>query len=545
MNRGNTIRLGIIALLVALALSEVLIQNAPSLQDVGPGNNTLGMRLGLDLSGGIHLVYEADLSQIGEEDPATAVDGAMDIINRRVDAHGVSEPVIQKQGANRISIQLPGIRDMEAAIKFIGQTAQLDYREVLTNAQGNPAIGEIAFILENLTLTQEEKNDLTQSLQSKFDEFREIDTFGGAAKTLAVVFGTQVPLPTFEQELHALGYDNTNVKLVSKVSYWDTERYPQEPDDRLWVPAMATDSNNEEVQLTGAYLTRNNRVVMGQTTNEPKVSFEFDDEGAKLFEQITARLIGKPLGILLDDKLVSWPTVRSQIGRNGVIENIDLEDAQDLTKLLNAGALPVPLEGPIIREDIDPTLGADSIRKSLIAGVIGLALVLAFMVFYYRLPGVLASCALLIYGILVLAAFKLIPVTLTLAGIAAFILSIGMAVDANVLIFERLKEELRAGRTLGGAIEAGFNRAWTAIRDSNLSTLITCAILYWMGSILAEPRVMGFALTLAIGVALSMFTAIVITRTFLRLFVGTRTASRLSLFGAQRFEQTQSSREQE
>ncbi|MCJ7521497.1 MAG: MMPL family transporter, partial [Dehalococcoidia bacterium] len=161
----------------------------------------------------------------------------------------------------------------------------------------------------------------------------------------------------------------------------------------------------------------------------------------------------------------------------------------------------------------------------------------------YRLPGVLAGCALIIYGILVLAAFKLIPVTLTLAGIAAFILSIGMAVDANVLIFERLKEELRAGRTLGGAIEAGFNRAWTAIRDSNVTTLIICGILYWMGSNFAEPRVMGFALTLAIGVALSMFSAIIITRTFLRLFVGTRIAGRLWLFGAQRSEQTPGSEE--
>jgi len=171
--------------------------------------------------------------------------------------------------------------------------------------------------------------------------------------------------------------------------------------------------------------------------------------------------------------------------------------------------------------------------------------VLVFMVAYYRLPGALAGGALIIYGILVLAAFKLIPVTLTLAGIAAFILSIGMAVDANVLIFERLREELRAGRTLGGAIETGFSRAWTAIRDSNVTTLIICAILYWMGSNFAEPRVQGFALTLAIGIALSMFTAIVITRTFLRLFVGTTLANKLGLFGAQRTSALPESEEQE
>ncbi|MEE8470273.1 MAG: protein translocase subunit SecD, partial [Dehalococcoidia bacterium] len=358
-----------------------------------------------------------------------------------------------------ISVQLPGIRDMEAAVALIGQTAQLDFRELVRDASGN-------------------------------DE---------------------------------------------------------------WVPATATDSSGQEVHLTGRYLTRNNLVTIDQTTNEPKVSFEFNDEGANLFGQITGRLIGQPLGIFLDDQLISSPTVRSRIERNGVIENIALEDARELAILLNAGALPVPLghwergtffPGPAVQDEVDPTLGADSIRLSLIAGVVGLIMVLAFMVLYYRLPGVLAGAALLIYGILVLATFKLIPVTLTLAGIAAFVLSIGMAVDANVLIFERLKEELRAGRTLGGAIEAGFSRAWTAIRDSNITTLIICGILYWMGNRFAEPRVMGFAITLAIGVTLSMFTAIVITRTFLRTLVGTRIAGRLWLFGVERSEETAGSKEQ-
>ena len=242
---------------------------------------------------------------------------------------------------------------------------------------------------------------------------------------------------------------------------------------------------------------------------------------------------------------MSSPIVKSKIeGGKGVIENISLEDARNLAILLNAGALPVPLKGPIIREDIDPTLGSDSIRESLIAGTVGLLLIIAFMVLYYRLPGIMASIALAIYGILVLAAFKLIPVTLTLAGIAGFILSIGMAVDANVLVFERLKEELRKGQTLGGAIETGFNRAWPAIRDSNITTLIVCGILYWMGSMFAEPRVMGFALTLALGVVISMFSALVITRIFMRLLVGTRLADNLSLYGAKKFEQTSQAKEQ-
>ncbi|MBM3156657.1 MAG: protein translocase subunit SecD [Chloroflexi bacterium] len=452
MNRRNLIILGLIILLTGLGLAEVLVKSAPSIQDVGPGNNTLGMRLGLDLSGGTHLVYEADLSQIGNESAEEAMQGVIDIISMRVDAYGVTEPLIQKQGADRVSIQLPGIRDMETAVELVGQTAQLDFRELVYDSEGNPVIDETG--------------------------------------------------------------------------------------DYQWKPAKGIDSQGNEVHLTGKYLKRNNYVVLDQTTNEPQVAFEFNGEGATLFEQITTRLLEKPLGIFLDDQLISSPTVKAVLSDNGVITGLSLDEARNLAILLNAGALPVPLKGPIVREDIDPTLGADSLRKSLVAGMVGIILIILFMLLYYRVPGVLASVALIIYGILVLAAFKLIPVTLTLSGIAAFILSIGMAVDANVLIFERLKEELRAGKPLSGAIEAGFNRAWSAIRDSNFTTIIVCIILYWMGNMLAEPRVMGFALTLGIGVLLSMFTAIVVTRTFLRLLVGTGIANNLWLFGAKKAEQT-------
>jgi len=452
VNRRNLIILGLIILLTGLGLAEVLVKSAPSIQDVGPGNNTLGMRLGLDLSGGTHLVYEADLSQIGNESAEEAMQGVIDIISMRVDAYGVTEPLIQKQGADRVSIQLPGIRDMETAVELVGQTAQLDFRELVYDSEGNPVIDETG--------------------------------------------------------------------------------------DYQWKPAKGIDSQGNEVHLTGKYLKRNNYVVLDQTTNEPQVAFEFNGEGATLFEQITTRLLEKPLGIFLDDQLISSPTVKAVLSDNGVITGLSLDEARNLAILLNAGALPVPLKGPIVREDIDPTLGADSLRKSLVAGMVGIILIILFMLLYYRVPGVLASVALIIYGILVLAAFKLIPVTLTLSGIAAFILSIGMAVDANVLIFERLKEELRAGKPLSGAIEAGFNRAWSAIRDSNFTTIIVCIILYWMGNMLAEPRVMGFALTLGIGVLLSMFTAIVVTRTFLRLLVGTGIANNLWLFGAKKAEQT-------
>ncbi|MBA7709231.1 Protein translocase subunit SecD [subsurface metagenome] len=226
-------------------------------------------------------------------------------------------------------------------------------------------------------------------------------------------------------------------------------------------------------------------------------------------------------------------------GTGVITGNFSIEEVDRLANLLESGALPMPLKKPpLYQQMVSATLGADFIDMSVKAGLVGIILIMLFMIIYYRLPGFLASLALIFYGAWVLALFKLWPgggVTLTLAGIGGFVLSIGMAVDANVLIFERMKEELIIGRTLGAAIEAGFNRAWTAIRDSNITTFIVCGILYWLGkNIVASAPVMGFALTLFIGVAVSMFTAIVVTRTLLRLFVGTRLAQRTSLFSAYR-----------
>ncbi|TRZ93285.1 MAG: protein translocase subunit SecD [Dehalococcoidia bacterium] len=270
---------------------------------------------------------------------------------------------------------------------------------------------------------------------------------------------------------------------------------------------------------------------LSQQLNEPEVAFEWDEEGAVLFEQITKRNLHKPLGIYLDGEPISWPTVQAVIEERGVITGLSMEEARTLAIQLNSGSLDVPLK--IIQEqDVDATLGADSIKKSIIAGAIGLALIVLFMVLYYRVSGFVAICALVVYSVLLAAIFKLVPITLTLPGVAALILSIGMAVDANVLIFERMKEELRSGRTLGAAVETGFNRAWPAIRDSNVTTFIACIVLYWFGGTLGAFMVRGFALTLFIGVALSMFSAIVVTRTFLRFVV--RAVTSPSAYGVQR-----------
>ncbi len=260
-------------------------------------------------------------------------------------------------------------------------------------------------------------------------------------------------------------------------------------------------------------------VEFDQNTGDPQVGIQFNAEGSEVFEDVTVRNLQKPVAIKLDDLIISTPTVQTVIkdGNAVITGEFTIEEAKNLTIQLNAGALPVPIELTEQRT-IGPTLGSESVKKSLTAGLIGIFLVACFMIIYYRLPGLLATIALLIYAFIVLALFKLIPITLTLAGIAGFILSIGMAVDANILIFERTKEELFLKKPISNAIDNGFKRAWASIRDSNVSSLITCLILYFG----TTGIVRGFAVTLGIGILISMFTAITVSRTFLKLLVGTR-----------------------
>ena len=383
-----------------------------------------GFQLGLDLAGGVNLLLQADMSKVAPADRANALQGVILVIQRRINALGVSEPLIQAQGQDHVIVELPGVKDVNQAISLIGQTAQLDFRELVTNKNG----------------------------QSQ------------------------------------------------------------------WVIAQAKGSDGKQHDLTGQYF-KSASVAFDPTTGAPMITFQFNSEGAQLFKEITQRNLGKPIGIFLDNQLISAPTVQAVISGSGEITgNFTLAQAQNLAIELNAGALPVPVK-VVDQQDVSATLGSNSLSMSLLAGELGFLVVVLFMIIYYRLPGLVASVALVIYATLTLAEFSLIPVTLTLEGIAGFILSIGMAVDANILIFERMKEEIRAGKTLGAAIDAGFSRAWSSIRDSNISTLITCGILFWFGSTFGTSLVMGFAFTLALGVITSMFSAVTITRTFLRMLV--------------------------
>ena len=406
-----------------------------------------GLTLGLDLQGGTHLVYRADFSALEPGTEAEALSGAIAVIEKRVNVLGVTEPVIQKLGEDRIAVELAGIREIDKARRLIGQTALLEF-------------GERA-----------------------------------------------------EDEEEAR---------------WENEL-------GRWKPTTA-ELNGEEVTLTSVYF-KENTYITTDNFGQVILAFEWDETGSQLFEKITQRLLDQQLGIFLGDEPLRGdegipiaPVIQSVITDRGIIEGLSPGEATELSKLLNAGRIPVPLTS-IYEQTVSPILGSNFIDMSFRAGLIGLILVLVFMMVYYRLPGALASAALGFYAFSVLAIFKLVPVTLTLAGIGGFVLSIGMAVDANILIFERMKEELRLGRTLGAAIETGFSRAWPAIRDSNITTFIVCGLLYWLGSsIIASAPVMGFALTLAIGVAVSMFSAVVVTRTFLRIFASTRLAQKTLLF---------------
>lgn len=313
-----------------------------------------------------------------------------------------------------------------------------------------------------------------------------------------------------------------------------------------WTPATGT-VNNETLTLSSRYFKENTDITVDQY-GKPLLVFEWDETGAQLSKQITTRLLQKQLAIYLGDEPLRGedghiiaPVVRAVIEDKGQIEGLSLADVQELKKVLNAGRIDVPLgrwvngvfepSVPLFEKTVDATLGADSIKKSIRAAEIGIAVLLLFMILYYRLPGLLACLALGIYGVVILAIFKLIPITLTLPGLAGFIVSFGMAVDANVLIFERMKEELRGGRSLGAAVEAGFNRAWTAIRDSNITTFIACIVLIWLGGSLGAMMVRGFAITLFIGVAMSMFSAITVTRTFLRFIPKSRLTTNPAAYG--------------
>ncbi|EDX85578.1 protein-export membrane protein SecD [Synechococcus sp. PCC 7335] len=418
-------------------------------------------QLGLDLRGGTQLTMQVspteEIPSVGESELAAV----QRVIENRVNGLGVSEAVVQSVGQDQLSIQLPGVSDPEQAERVLGGTAQLEFRNQKPGTEG--ALAELQRIAQQQLAQQQ------LLLDGDGDE-------AAIAANQAAITETQADI----------------LNLF------------------------------EESQLTGDKLS--DAIAGTNGAGAWQVDITFDSEGADLFAELTRNIAGtgRGLGIFLDNQLISAPRVDVQYAQTGIAGgratisgNFDVEAARDLEIQLRGGSLPLPVE-IVENRTVGATLGRDSVERSLYAALLGLALVLVFMAVYYRLPGILADIALVVYAILTFAAYNLLGVTLTLPGIAGFILSIGMAVDANVLIFERTREEMRAGKTLYRSVESGFYRAFSSILDSNVTTLIACGALFFLGTGLVR----GFALTLAIGVLVSMFTAVSCSRTLLFFAIG-------------------------
>ncbi|MBN1779445.1 MAG: protein translocase subunit SecD [Candidatus Buchananbacteria bacterium] len=547
----NKIRLAVLGVFILVLVAAFF--DFPSFFRAVPIHNpNLPFHLGLDLQGGTHLVYETDLSKVEPGDQASAVEGVRDVIERRVNAFGVAEPLIQTSqvGDNwRIIVELAGVKDVDQAIKMIGETPLLEFKEVNPNPQTTLTDDQRKAIDDyNAQAKTQAQDILNQALRPNAD-------FAALAKQYSqdpgsAVNGGDLGLVSrgqFVPEFDKACFDDLKVGQISKTlvesqfGYHIVKKNSEQGSGdayqadcshiliQIKTAADYLDPNSQwmNTELTGAYLKKSQVQFTGQT-QAPEVALEFNGEGAKLFEDITRRNVGKPVAIFLDGQSISTPTVQDVItGGKAVINgNFNVQEAKLLAQRLNAGALPVPIN-LIAQETIGSSLGRDSLQKSLTAGAIGLVIVILFMIFFYRLPGIVAALTLFSYGILVMFVFKLIPVTLSLAGIAGFILSIGMAVDANVLVFERIKEELKAGKTLEVAIKEGFKRAWPSIFDGNVSTLITCLILISFTTSLVK----GFAVTLTIGIIVSIFSAMVISKVILQLLIRAKILQKPWLFG--------------
>lgn len=452
MQRQRWILLLILALVVgAISVLITMSQNGTKFP----------IPLGLDLRGGAQLTIQVKTTPEIKQITPKELEAVLGVIENRVNGLGVSEAVVQSVGSDQILVQLPGVSDPQQAERVLGVTAQLDFRK---QKPGTDYYQVMAKLQEREALVQQ---------QAQLQKAGDAKAFADNKAAIEVVNNAIAEL--FEPT----GLTGKNLK------------------DALPEPT--------------------------QTSDNWKVAIRFDGTGAEKFAQLTKELAGtgRTIGIFLDKALISAPTVGPEYAQAGITGGgaeitgrYTLQSANEFAVQLRGGALPVPIE-IVENRTVGATLGQDSVRSSIYAGIGGLVLVLVFMGIYYRLPGVIADIALVIYALLTLAAFAILGVTLTLPGIAGFILSIGMAVDANVLIFERTREELLAGKTLYRSVESGFYRAFSSILDGNVTTVIACAALFWLGSGLVK----GFALTLGLGVMMSMFTAITCSRTFMLLLV--------------------------
>ncbi|PKB80007.1 MAG: protein-export membrane protein SecD [SAR202 cluster bacterium Io17-Chloro-G9] len=586
--RARSIRLSILILfilsvsLATLAFKDIHI-DIPGFPEVNRGGGgPLGLKLGLDLRGGGHLVYQADTgtrfvatfvdpispSEVEEaltdlpfgaeeltlpeftvepRDPATVLiktdlldgsdprrtdfqetveaklgtidnlsitvvdlptpdqmQGVLDTINRRVNLFGTEEPIIQRFGEDRIIVQLPGASGSITEILFSEEAAREDLLDILTAAN-----------LENVSIAS--SDNLNYKISS--------DTLGAVKQEelLGLMEDRFGPILLF-QVVSGIDEAKNLIGLTARLEFKERT---------CLTPITCDQFTDSDIGLTGDDLADSFHSTdqLGQWV----VNLQFNGRGEDIFSELTQRIYQqqdtKRIAIFLDDQEILAPVALAWIrdGRTQISGSFSREEARLFSIQLDSGRLPVPLK--LIQEsDVDALLGAESLRNSLLAGFVGLGLVFAFMIAYYRMAGVVAAAALIFYTIVMLAVLKMIPITVTLSHVGGFILSIGMAVDANILIFERMKEEVRIGRTLASSMEVGFSRAWPAIRDGNFSTLITCGVLLWFGDRLGGGLITGFAISLGIGVLVSMFTAVVVSRNLLQLLAWIGLGGRISLF---------------
>ncbi len=654
VNVRSKLRTGVAAIFILLVAASLFVAPTYVNHGIDRINNKLHtsaphipekpFRLGLDLQGGAHLTYQANVQNIAPSDQSAAVEGVREVIDKRVNAFGVSEANVQTSKVGdvyRLIVELPGVTDTNAAIKSIGETPILEFKEqsnepprglnaeekkslndfntaakkkadealakskqgtsfeelvkqysedensknnngylnfvtkysqysdlynwaktakegeisnrVVSSTEGYNILkrgkeqpGKSEFKARHIlicylgardcegSMTKEQakakaEEIFKQANDKNFAELAKQNSTDAGTKDIGGDLGVLPPglvVPEFEKALQNAKVGDIVGPVETEFGYHVIYKTGEEKLNEYEISRILVKTKAEKdilppqdgwksTALSGKQLKRA-EVVSDPQTGAIQVSLQFDDEGSKLFQEITARNIGKTVAIYLDQEPISIPTVNSEIsgGRAVISGNFTYQEAKLLAQRLNTGALPVPVE-LVSQQTVGATLGVESLQKSLVAGVIGFFFIMGFMILYYRVPGVVAVVALILYLALTLAFFKLFNITLTLAGITGFILSMGIAVDANVLIFERLKEELRSGKSLRTSIDEGFARAWTSIRDGNTSTLITCVLLVFFGT----GFIKGFAVTLIIGILVSLFTAITVTRILLRFIV--------------------------
>lgn len=429
----------------------------------------IAVRQGLDLAGGLQVLLEADLPD-GQEPTAASMNEVRRIVEDRINSLGALEPVVQRRGNRRLIVELPGFQEPDRATDLIRQTALLEFVE----------IPDIYAVQVGMPI----QTDYVQGQGTAAED----STPSATATAAAIAAPEEGATPPTET-----------------------------PGEETPLPEATPEGPIYHTVMTGEMLVSADAAIDQQSIdNKYFVSFTLTPEGATIFGDYTASHVGGYLGIVLDGVLISAPRIENAIpgGRGIITGGFTLEQVDQLATQLKYGALPVPLRVQSTNT-VGPTLGQISVQQSIRAGIIGIAVVLLFMLVYYRLLGLSAALALLVFAVLNFAIYKFVPITLTLPAITGFLISVGTAVDGNILIFERIKEELRAGKRLGAAVDAGFSRAWTSIRDSNLSSLIICGILMTFGTSYGASVVTGFALTLAIGLVINLFTAVVVTQTFL------------------------------